>query len=494
MAYYLMHNNQPSARRLLTKLPRLSSYGSANNVSAKDFIIRYGAMAESDPTVGHVLNPKEAANRTNARQAMAKFLRRMGVRFAQEPIRNLESGNATSFTRQYRIAIFDSEPIAIFRSDTGALNGNNNRITRLHASFHEVEMREEKITPRIVYLAMRALHSLGLDYGLVSIGMGTKGLLNVIDITSTPILEGRMLEVFANAIDRFIDREERLAHTGIQSILLGTDLEVMLRNPQGKMVLASNYFPRKGNVGCDDRSVNLDGKRLPLMELRPNPDATPIGLMQNLIATMQEAMRRIGRPKVEWRAGSMPFRPYCTGGHVHFSGVPLSGQMVKALDNYLGLPLMAIENRATAGLRRPRYGFLGDIRQKDYGGFEYRTPASFIVNPDLTLGIFCLAHLIAMYHRDLPIIDIYEPNVQAAFYQGNVNVVKPIISRNMEAIQKVPLFERYKDMMNPLLEMISQGRTWDEDVDVRAEFGLLTQRIARPHAQTQRSSRSRLSV
>jgi Phage phiEco32-like COOH.NH2 ligase-type 2 len=493
VTYYLMHSGQPSARRLLARIPRLSSYVSLNQVSSNDFVIRYGAVHESDPLIGTLLNSREAVYCTNSRQAMAKMLRRMGIRFAQEPIRNLEWGAATRFTRQYRISFFDMAPIGIFRSDTGATSGNN-RITRLHASFREVEMTEEKITPRIVYLASRALHALGLDYGMVSVGMGTGGILHVIDVSPTPILEGRILDVFVTAIERFIDREDRLAHTGIQSVLLGTDLEVMLRNPEGKMVLASNYFTRKGTVGCDDRSVNFDGKRLPLMELRPNPESTPAGLMQNLRATMEDAIKKIGRPKVEWRAGSMPFRPYCTGGHLHFSGVPLSSVMVKALDNYLGLPLMVVENRSTAELRRPRYGFLGDVRQKDYGGFEYRTPASFIVSQEITMATFCLAHLIALYHRELPIVDIYESNVQAAFYKGNVEALRPILSRNIEAIRRLPMFERYKEMVNPLFEMIAAGRVWDEDVDVRASFGLLSARPVRARTQSQRRRRSRLSI
>ncbi|GMA59105.1 hypothetical protein GCM10025858_36080 [Alicyclobacillus sacchari] len=170
------------------------------------------------------------------------------------------------------------------------------------------------------------MHALGLDFGLVSIGVSDKGLLQVLDVSATPILEGRVLELYRDAVTRFVEREDQARRGGPTNVLLGTDVEVMLRNAQGKMVLASNYFPRRGRIGCDDRSVNFDGRRLPLMELRPAPDAHPNGLILNLRATMREASEKINRANVEWRANSMPFRPYCTGGHIHFSGVPLSSR------------------------------------------------------------------------------------------------------------------------------------------------------------------------
>lgn len=489
MAYYLLHSNQPSARRLLSSMPRLNRYVATNAIVDSDVLMRWGAAEESDPTQGMVVNSKDAIARIASRVQMAKFLRQVGVRVAA---RTNKSGSATSVSRQYRIPMFDLQPIACFRSDSGA-NWTKARISRVHASFEEISITEDKQTKRAVFLATRTLHALGLDFGLVSIGVGQKGLLQVMDVSATPVLAGRLLTLYKTAVSDFIDREERLRRNPLQSVTLGADVEVMLRNAQGKMVLASNYFSRKGRVGCDDRSVNFDGKRLPLMELRPAPDASPNGLIVNLRATMREAVDRINRQGVHWRAGSMPFRPYCTGGHIHFSGIPLSSQIVKVLDNYLGLPLMAVEDRRTADLRRPKYGALGDVRQKDYGGFEYRTPGSFVCNREATVAAFHLAHFLALNYRDLPISDIYSATSQTAFYEGQLGVLRPHILRNIETVRHHAAYSQYREYVEPLFAMIEQGRTWDESRDVRVEWDIPISRLRRKQRPRSRRQKA-LSV
>ncbi|WAH35331.1 putative amidoligase domain-containing protein [Alicyclobacillus dauci] len=480
MAYYLLHRNQPSAKRLLTNVSRLSRYTPTNAVGDSDVLLRWGALDENDPAKGTIVNAKEAVQRISSRVQMAKFLRRIGVRVASK---TTKSGEATTFSRQYRIPIFDMKAIACFRSDSGA-NWPQARISRVHASFQEISVSEDKQTRLAVLLATRTLHALGLDFGMVSVGVGPKGMLHVMDVTATPVLEGRMLDVFKDAMSSFVEREEQLKQNSPSNVTLGTDLEVMLRNAQGKMVLASNYFTRKGRVGCDDRSVNFDGKRLPLMELRPAPDNSPNGLLINLRATMREATSRINRQMVEWRAGSMPFRPYCTGGHIHFSGIPFTSRFVKALDNYLGLPLMAVEDRKSANLRRPKYGFLGDIRHKEYGGFEYRTPASFICSRVVTTAAFHLAHFLALNYRDLPLPDIYVQSTQLAFYEGQVGVLRPFILRNIETVRLHSAYSQYREYIEPFFVMIEQGRTWDESRDVRAEWNVPSGRAQRKPGAT----------
>ncbi|MDQ0189305.1 hypothetical protein JI721_00030 [Alicyclobacillus cycloheptanicus] len=471
MACYILHAGQASARRLQRRVPRISTYRSASVVDQNDIVIRWGDTDESDPPAGLVLNPKDAIARTRTRAAMGRFLRRTGVRFAQKDAVRSDTGGAVRFQRQYRVPLFDLTPLACFRSDTSPV-WINNRIQRLQDSFHEIAFDDEKVTMRVIHLAVRALHALGLDFGLVSVGMTPKGILHVLDVTPRPVLEGRMLELYTSAVENFIDRHERLGRQPVTGVMLGTDVELMLRNNAGKMVLASNYFTRKGRVGCDDRSVQFDGKRLPLMELRPEPDANPLGLVNRLRETMMEGIRTINRRAVEWRGGSMPFRPFSTGAHIHFSNVPFSSQLVKALDNYVGIPLMMVEDPKTASLRRPRYGFLGDVRFKGHGGFEYRTPASFVIDPDVTTAAFCLAYVVAMYHRELPVFDVYEENLQMAFYRGDKEALRGLVDRNFANLRKLPIYERFRDHLDWLHHMIQSGWTWDEEQDVRTAWGL----------------------
>lgn len=490
MAYFLLHGGQPSAKRLLKGVHRLESYASSSSVTSSDIIFRWGSSPESDPVAGRILNPREAIARTASRTALVRLLRKFGIRVAQKEQFRDETGLRTGrIVRLYRVPLFDLTPLACFRLDNNPV-WINQRIQRVHGSFTEVSLEEDLVVKRVHNLAIRALHAVGLDMGLVSIGMGAKGMLYIVDITANPVLEGKLLDLYQNAVNDFIDREERLDRHNFGPIRLGTDIELMLQNPQGKMVLASNFLSRKGRVGCDDRSVQFDGKRLPLVELRPDPDYSPLGLLNNLRDVMKEASSLINRRMVQWKAGSMPFRPYSTGAHVHFSGVPYSSHFVKVLDNYVGLPLMMVEDQRTASLRRPKYGFLGDVRQKDYGGFEYRTPASFIVDPDVTAAALCIAYLVALHHRDLSVTDIYEPGLQTAFYKGDTEVLLPVVERNLNALGQLATYERFRDYIEPLVNMIQTRRTWKENVDVRTVWGVPVAKRSRQDAKRRSNSRT----
>lgn len=482
MTYYLLHTGQPSAKRLLRRVADLREYKSAADVRPDDTIIRWGQSFEADPPQGKVQNPAEAIARAKSRPQMVGFLRRMGVRTLPKN----QNTNGITIVRHYRFPIYDLHALTCFRADSGPA-WMNQRIQRIQDNFREVALDDDKVTTRAMYLAARAVHALGLDNGLVSIAMGQKGMLYVVDVTANPVLKGRLLDLYARAIERDIDREEELSHTP-GPFLLGTDVEIMLRNSlSGKMVLASRYFSRRGKIGCDDRSIQFDGKRLPLLELRPDPDANPMALVASLKQLMSEASQSINRKNVEWRAGSMPFRPYSIGGHIHFSGVPFSSHFVRVLDNYVGLPLMLVEDQKTAVERRKRYGFYGDVRHKDYGGFEYRTPASFIVSPEITAAALCLAYVVAVHHRELPVVDLYDKNLQQNFFRGQVSALAPIAERNLTILQRTPTYARYRDQIDPLLAMIKSGTVWDESQDVRVAWGIpLVKPTAAPAATRRR--------
>ncbi|MDT2266346.1 hypothetical protein P7H12_25890 [Paenibacillus larvae] len=91
--------------------------------------------------------------------------------------------------------------------------------------------------------------------------------------------------------------------------------------------------------------------------------------------------------------------------------------LLRALDNYLAMPLVLAEG-ITTRFRRPRYGFLGDYRRQRHGGFEYRSLPSWLVEPDLTEGIFCLSALIASHYLELNKLPLQELSFQRAYYEG----------------------------------------------------------------------------
>lgn len=482
MTYYLLHAGQPSAKRLLRRVADLQE-ASNNDIKADDVVVRWGQTGGEDPPIGRILNPHQAVSRVQSRTSMAQFLRKMGLRVLTKA--QLKGQNASTFVRQYRFPVFDHQALACFRSESGPA-WMNQRIQRVQDNFREVSLEDDKITMRAMYTAVRALHALGLDHGLVSMAQAQRGVLYVVDVTPSPVLKGRMLELFARGVQDMMQRDAVQSRQG--PVQLGLDVELMLRNRAGKMVLASKYFGRKGKIGCDNRSVQFDGKRLPLLELRPDPAPNPLSLASNLKELMVEASETINREVVEWRAGSMPFRPFCIGGHIHFSGVPFSSHMVRVLDNYIGLPLMLVEDPKTAALRRKRYGFYGDVRHKDYGGFEYRTPASFIASRDVTVAALCVAYVVALHHRELPVFDIYDKPLQTAFFSGNKDVLAPVAERNFALLAQTAAYQRVREHIEPLLFMIRSGATWNEDQDVRVEWEVPLRKPQRTRRRRRASS------
>src|SRR5690606_17952603 len=146
-----------------------------------------------------------------------------------------------------------------------------------------------------------------------------------------------------------------------------------------RLVIASRYLSRHGVIGVDDQRLTGSRTARPIAELRPRPENDPSQLVRNMQRLLLRMPRALRRRRYGWYAGSGR-APYHTGGHVHFSGLPLTGPIIRALDTYLALPFLLIENPVKARRRRAKYGRLGEVRRKRWG-FEYRTPPSWLVAP-----------------------------------------------------------------------------------------------------------------
>ncbi|MFC4766392.1 putative amidoligase domain-containing protein [Effusibacillus consociatus] len=479
MGYLLLHTGQPTAKRLLRRIPQLAGVENINDVKSNDRVIRWGNVSGSDREAEFVLNPRASIVRTRSRLEMLSILHQNGIRCPY----SVESGKERliSLSRHYRVPVFNMRAISIYKSD-GKLIWLDRRITRVNDQFREVPLDEDRVATRVARLAVRAVHALGLDFGLVSLGISTKGFAYVLDVSPAPILKDNLLDTFSNAIRNWIEEEDQIDPP---SFKMGTDLEFMLRNREGKMVVASNYLPRNGKVGCDALSIRREGRKLPLAEIRPAPSSSPIRLVKNIEDTLLEAKRLIPR-NVQWVAGSMPFRNFGIGGHIHYSNLPLSSQLVKALDNYLALPVMLIEDPATAVRRRPKYGFLGDIRLKSHGGWEYRTLGSWMISPAISTAILCLAHLAATHYRELNRTPLSNPELQRAFYNGDKKTLRPYFEEIWQDIEDTSMYETYEEYLDIISTMVRNGETWNELSDIKRAWGIQYSKSLR----TGRSSRT----
>ncbi len=323
--------------------------------------------------------------------------------------------------------------------------------------------------PMVSDLAKRAAYLLGLDFALVQVVMNRQRRYVVRKINPAP----KMREKDFLTLTRYIEKlKQTLPNTGGE-VLLGADPEFMLANGRnGKMMFASDFFPRLGRVGCDDIRSRNQQKR-PVAEIRPDPDYSPVKLTENIFLALREAEQMAPYRSVKWLAGSQPFNSFSTGGHVHFSQVAFNGHLLRALDVYAALPLFLIEVPESAAARRKRYGMLGDYRLKNYGGFEYRTLASWLVSPEWTQSVLCLCKVIAESYPVLKSQIFLSVENQRAFYRGERELFREIVLEELyPELRQLKAYEVYEEPLEWFFKQIKNQKRWNEKSDIRISWGL----------------------
>jgi hypothetical protein len=337
-------------------------------------------------------------------------------------------------------------------------------------------MPDDRLRRIVTRAAVRALYVLGLDAGQVVVDTDERGrawVAGVSDQVRFSSAESRENFAMASAARSAALAEEKAA--GGVCAVLGADPEFVLTRPDGKVVSASKFLPPEGWAGCD--SIVRRGVKLwPLAELRPEPSPEPSQLADGIRRLLAEASRRIGnRLPLIWRAGARPVPGLPLGGHIHVSGALLTGERLRALDNAVALPLRLLEPPG-ASARRPRYGVLGDFRRKPHGGFEYRTPPSWLVSHRLALGVLTLAKIAVEHAEELaygrPLDD---DRLRDAFYgEGQEPLLREAAIGYFERIRRTAGYYKYREEAEYVFEAVQSGRAWDESADFRSGWGLLT--------------------
>jgi len=459
MSSFLLYSksNTPTSLLPLLKMPR----GTVPPREGAQVVIQWGVnyFSSQDPSV-HVLNGEEGLSNVSSRRTMMDMIRWNGIP-------TIESAPKVSTIRRYFVAVFQQEELALFRARGKKIWMNDQVSLNTDDTYEEIEInRSIREIRRVLQFAIRSIYAVGLDFGGVLIGVGINGALKVIDITPTPKLTESLAAKFSGAFDSYISELKKIPS---QSVMLGADPEFVLRNKTtGKMVLASQFFSKKGRVGCDQIWIRSDQTRtqLPLAELRPLPSKDPRQLTFNLYKTMLMAERKISHTGIEWLAGGMPMKGYPIGGHIHFSGTTLNTRFLRALDNYLALPLMLLENDHSLS-RRPKYGFLGDFRRQFHGGFEYRSLPSWIVSPRVTKGVFALAKLIALSYPELSYFPTLNASIQEAFYNGEKRKILNSVKNLWSNLEQLKEYENHRQFLTPFRDMVLNMEEWDEFQDIR---------------------------
>lgn len=329
-----------------------------------------------------------------------------------------------------------------------------------HASLIQPDAALARLLERT---AVRTLYVLGWAQGQVELAIGG-GRAVVRRVSAFPEPSAGIGErLFAAAAMR--QASQAAAEAGRPPVAtLGADPEFVLLSPEGRIVPASRYFPPGDAVGSD--SVVVRGvRRWPLAELRPAPANEPNALAAALRRLLAAASLRVGDAPLIWRAGALPVPGLPLGGHIHLSGVAPTAERLRALDNAVALPLRLLEPPGAAR-RRPRYGALGDFRRKAHGGFEYRTPPSWLVSPALACGVLALAKVAAEEPGRIarPLDD---DRVRDAFYGDGGDLLAAAVREVMGSVRRTEGYARYERWILPLFRAIESGKSWDDTADLR---------------------------
>ncbi|MDO4540158.1 MAG: hypothetical protein Q4B48_03500 [Syntrophomonadaceae bacterium] len=324
----------------------------------------------------------------------------------------------------------------------------------------------EKSVPRIAEIAKNALYATGLDFAEVTIvGMG--GRHRVTTVQPSPELNAKTIKRLCQLIASDMEGRARELQRDLR---LGADPEFMLANKSnGKMIPASYLFPHDGLVGCDSLRVPNRQQR-PIAEIRPRPSASPFNLFENIRSALQTAQRMAPYHNIKWIAGSEPFTGYYTGGHIHFSPLKANLQLLRALDNYVAVPLLMMETPERARARRKKYGMLGDCRDKNHGGFEYRTPASWLYDEELCLAALCLAKVVSKHYPELTANLFIDPQAWGDFYHCNKSAFTSHLINLWKDLRATSSYELYNTEIDRYMTNIVNGRGAEENSDVKAAW------------------------
>ncbi|GAA0366231.1 putative amidoligase domain-containing protein [Bacillus horti] len=374
-------------------------------------------------------------------------------------------------SRKYRFYIYHFEVIGLFHNTTSIeaqpwlkeKSKQKERWARISANKLSKEVLKAK------KLALRTLYILGYDLGMVEVSVHASAPQYT--ISKIFYHEAVAKELQSQLEKNRKSEEEKSISFGGQTSMLGADLEVALRSTNGKFVLASKYFTKKGRVGHD--AIWLKGQRssYPLVELRPEPSNCPRTLFKNIRSCLKKGVKKVNSSSIQWLAGGCPLKNYPIGGHIHFSKIALTPHFIRVLDNYLALPLRCLESKESIA-RRPKYGYLGDYREQYHGGFEYRTPPSWITHPRIAKGVLCLAKVLTKEQKNLNWFPLNSEEVQLSFYKEDTEGLYPIVKNVWSQLQATTTYEAYAEELNSFYELIEQRYVWDEFADIRAAWAI----------------------
>ena len=443
-------NNQQSMKSLMIE--------KKGKLASTIHLEKNGSLAVSEPIL--ILNEDSHVQKTKNPLICNRILRMHGI-----PVHTNQQ-----VLREYLVAVFQTKVLTVYCSkQQGAWLAEKKKKRNAYRRVSQQDKSRE--VRKIKEWAIRALYALGLDYGLIRLTVGPNRKYFVQQVICDPELNTEMKQGFVKAVREYVNECVNIPTITWSQVVLGADPEFIMEGRSGNLLIASRYFPVKGRVGCDAIWMNQNRAQKPLVEIRPEPTSDPRALTINIYKGLLYAAKKTGRVPAKWLAGALPHHAFPLGGHIHFSGIHPNFKLLRALDNYLALLLAIVEDPQGIG-RRPKYGFLGDFRYQNHGGFEYRTLPSWLISPTLTKGVFVVAKLIAIHYRHLNYFPFDQEEVQEAYYRGNKEVLAKWLPVLWSELKKCLYYERHKKYLDNFYKYLTSGSTWNESQDIRKAWKL----------------------
>lgn len=318
-----------------------------------------------------------------------------------------------------------------------------------------VQEEDPSLWNKLERIASRAIYAAGWQAGLVKLELRGKTAI---------VIAGKELHEINKSETDFADQNNQ------QQVLIGMDPEFVLLRENGRIALASRFLRRRGVAGSDGIRVR-DRIVHPVVELRPPPAADPDVLLRRLRGALIQAARQITETDLRWAASGMPAKGLSLGGHIHISGIELTDEVVRALDHYVALPFLMLEDSASLR-RRPKYGCLGDVRRQPHGGFEYRTLPSWLVAPLYAFAAIVLCKLAAEHAADLTSCTLRDAHLQAAYYAGDKQALLPVVRGVFDDWRNLPAYAPYSQRLEPFWKEVLEGAVWPWERDLRLAWKL----------------------
>ncbi len=271
-------------------------------------------------------------------------------------------------------------------------------------------------------------------------------------------------------------------------VTIGADPEWGLMTLDGQQRLDPRAYIAATNG--DDSPFGIDGSGR-VAEIRPPYSDTPEGLVANIKKVFQDGINHnVQLQNVKWKAGSMA-GDEPIGGHVHFGHKALIAHdgmgahkdmrhdVTRALARIVAPLCIMAEVKEEAIARRvgTTYGALrGEncMRQQPFG-IEYRSLHSWLTCPQDALAVLSISHLVATnldndsfisFCRTLPEMD------EESYKDCDKKVASFYLKGIAKALKMADGFKSYLPMMEPLFDMVIEGREFDCEQDMKLSWGL----------------------